>query len=315
MSLILVAKVLGLKLLSCPRKLVLIKLADNANDDGVCWPSYSHVAEHAEVSRRTAIRHIEDLILTGYLERYWRKDAEWGNKSNVFKLTLEQGDITALNAKRAEYEALKECNPNVSILADENKVEKPCKEIMSVSSYPSEKELQNIATNKTLPSVRKSPPLVSEDRALVILCPTLVSESHPEPVIELVIEPVIKTVLSKAVKLVKKSTNKKPDFIREIWLSYPSHRRGGTDVQLWKLWQSEKLTSLHAEKIKEWLSEVIKNDSQWLPDAGGQFVYGLTRFIRDRIWQTPVPAAKAAQSQVLNMDDTTWANDLEGGIL
>ena len=42
------------------QKLVLIKLADNANDDGKCWPSQRYVAEHCEMSRQTVwatVRH------------------------------------------------------------------------------------------------------------------------------------------------------------------------------------------------------------------------------------------------------------------
>jgi DNA-binding transcriptional ArsR family regulator len=46
-------------------KLVLIKLADNANDDGVCWPSMSHIARHTELSRSTVVRHIAALEAAG----------------------------------------------------------------------------------------------------------------------------------------------------------------------------------------------------------------------------------------------------------
>jgi biotin operon repressor len=44
------------------RKLVLIKLADNANDNGECWPSYQHIADHCECSRSAVREHIEALI-------------------------------------------------------------------------------------------------------------------------------------------------------------------------------------------------------------------------------------------------------------
>ena len=46
-------------------KLVLIKLADNANDDGVCWPAMSHIARHTELSRSTVVRHIAALEAAG----------------------------------------------------------------------------------------------------------------------------------------------------------------------------------------------------------------------------------------------------------
>jgi len=69
------------------RKLVLIKLADNANDDGYCFPSYVNIATHCEMSRRSVINHIKKLEDDGFLE----KDARFtktGNTSNSYKLTF-----------------------------------------------------------------------------------------------------------------------------------------------------------------------------------------------------------------------------------
>ncbi|HCA6585653.1 TPA: helix-turn-helix domain-containing protein [Pseudomonas aeruginosa] len=49
--------------MSAPQKSVLISLADNANDDGVCWPSVARIAERTCLSERAvrnAIRWLED---------------------------------------------------------------------------------------------------------------------------------------------------------------------------------------------------------------------------------------------------------------
>lgn len=73
------------------RKLVLIKLADNANDDGICWPSYRHIADHCEVDRSTVIRHMKWLEENKFLTKQWRKDEEKGNKSNVYKIDIAGG--------------------------------------------------------------------------------------------------------------------------------------------------------------------------------------------------------------------------------
>jgi hypothetical protein len=45
------AKAMAIKTGNPIRKLVLIKLADNANDSGECWPSYKHIADHCECSK------------------------------------------------------------------------------------------------------------------------------------------------------------------------------------------------------------------------------------------------------------------------
>ena len=66
-----------------------IKLADNADDQGYCWPSYNHIAEMCEIDKRTAMRHIKELINLGYLEKKLRPSKN-GNTSNMYHLTLEK---------------------------------------------------------------------------------------------------------------------------------------------------------------------------------------------------------------------------------
>ena len=56
------------------RKLVLLKLADNANDDGICFPSYQYIADKCEMTRRSAISHIEYLIKMGLVSKKERKN-------------------------------------------------------------------------------------------------------------------------------------------------------------------------------------------------------------------------------------------------
>ncbi|HHN2283740.1 TPA: helix-turn-helix domain-containing protein, partial [Pseudomonas aeruginosa] len=49
--------------MSAPQKSVLISLADNSNDDGVCWPSVARIAERTCLSERAvrnALRWLED---------------------------------------------------------------------------------------------------------------------------------------------------------------------------------------------------------------------------------------------------------------
>ena len=72
------------------RKLVLLKLADNANDKGECFPSYQHIADQCEISRRAVMGHIQALEKAGYLKIKRRKNGK-ENQSNVFYLTLKKG--------------------------------------------------------------------------------------------------------------------------------------------------------------------------------------------------------------------------------
>ena len=69
------------------RKLVLLKLADNANDDGVCFPSYQYIADKCEMSKRSAISHIDDLIKMGLVTKKARRNKD-GSSTNLYLLHL-----------------------------------------------------------------------------------------------------------------------------------------------------------------------------------------------------------------------------------
>ena len=88
MSMLLMVKAMNLKVGNPLRKLVLIKLADNANDKGECWPSYQHVADQCEISRSSVKFHVRALELSGLIKREMRP-GEKGNSSNMFYLSLD----------------------------------------------------------------------------------------------------------------------------------------------------------------------------------------------------------------------------------
>ena len=90
MSMQLMACAMSLKVGNPLRKLVLLKLADNANDKGECFPSYQHIADQCEISRRAVMGHIRELEKAGYLKIKRRKNGK-ENQSNVFYLTLKKG--------------------------------------------------------------------------------------------------------------------------------------------------------------------------------------------------------------------------------
>jgi hypothetical protein len=48
-------------------KLVLICLADYANKEGLCWPSFQSIADRVDMSRRHVIRVMDDLELLGLI--------------------------------------------------------------------------------------------------------------------------------------------------------------------------------------------------------------------------------------------------------
>ena len=101
MSMNLMVKAMETKVGNPLRKLVLLKLADNASDQGECWPSYQHIADQCEISRTTVKVHIRELEKAGLLRREFRRKGEL-NQSNVFHLTLDGGAVAALGGGAAE---------------------------------------------------------------------------------------------------------------------------------------------------------------------------------------------------------------------
>ncbi|WP_188002806.1 helix-turn-helix domain-containing protein [Klebsiella aerogenes] len=91
MSMTLMAKAMAIKTGNPIRKLVLIKLADNANDYGECWPSYKHIADHCECSKSAVRDHIDALIAMGLLVKENRPGVKngKGNASNLYCMKLD----------------------------------------------------------------------------------------------------------------------------------------------------------------------------------------------------------------------------------
>lgn len=103
MSMMLMVKAMRIRVGNPLRKLVLIKLADNANDLGECWPSHQHIADQCEISRRSVINHINKLEEMGLLRREYRtKNNE--KQSNLYYLTLD-GEGSAGDSPPSERDA------------------------------------------------------------------------------------------------------------------------------------------------------------------------------------------------------------------
>ncbi len=100
MSMELMVKAMKTKVGNPLRKLVLLKLADNANDQGECWPSYQYIADQCEIGKRTAISHIDKLIESGYLKKTTRKGVK-GNSSNVYVLNFDAKPVNNGGANAA----------------------------------------------------------------------------------------------------------------------------------------------------------------------------------------------------------------------
>lgn len=74
-------------------KLVLIALADRADDDGICWPSVEDITTRTGLAERTVRRDLGTLADLGLIVRDRRN-----GQSNMFRMTFEdakEGEIVA----------------------------------------------------------------------------------------------------------------------------------------------------------------------------------------------------------------------------
>ncbi len=72
-------------------RLVLLKLADRADDDGRCWPGHDRTAADLQISERAARDAALFLESAGLLQVERRQDRSGRNLSNVYSLPVDSG--------------------------------------------------------------------------------------------------------------------------------------------------------------------------------------------------------------------------------
>lgn len=70
------------------QKLVLLALADNASDEGECWPSVTTLAEKCDLSRQSVIDQIHDFEGMG-----WLRVIRGHGRSNRYRLSIPVNDF------------------------------------------------------------------------------------------------------------------------------------------------------------------------------------------------------------------------------
>ena len=225
MSMELMVKAMKAKVGNPLRKLVLIKLADNANDNGECWPSHQHIADQCEIGHSTVRKHIAALVDMGFVTIKNRKGPK-GNLTNIYTISI-------------------------------------CYEV--APPVPSD-STEGVPPDSIGVPPDSTPPVPPDSTGIY----------HSfEPIKE-------------SLKDSCPATSAKSVF-NAFFKAYPAHRKGGADSAAWKAWKAEKLTDADCVLAVTWLKEAAALDASWGFSANGQFVLGITKFIRERHWLTPLP--------------------------
>lgn len=90
--------------------LILLCLADHANDEGICWPSYQTLAKRARCSRRQAIRCVAKLAQEGWVRIEHVRIGERMNKSNRFHLCMPSDMASPVTNEERGGDILEGCS-------------------------------------------------------------------------------------------------------------------------------------------------------------------------------------------------------------
>jgi hypothetical protein len=145
-------------------KLVLVKLADRANDEGQCWPGMKYLEKHTELSHGAIKANIKKLEAAGFLRVIQRMEGNV-HKSNYYELNMAQEgggaredplghDVTQGRATR---------DPNPLICTDQKKKNK---EEMNLFAAEQRKRLGAIFNRR-----EKTAWSDKEEKAFKKLCP------------------------------------------------------------------------------------------------------------------------------------------------
>lgn len=116
--------------------LVLLALADFANDDGECWPSVRTLSKKARLSERQTQYAITDLIDAGVVER----DLNAGpHHSNLYRVI---GGAISAGVQPAGAQGVQPTAPKPPVL--EPSIEPPTKPPIKSSTKTSEENLSNL---------------------------------------------------------------------------------------------------------------------------------------------------------------------------
>ncbi len=96
--------------LQAPRKMVLLALADNANDEGTdCWPSVGKLVEKCSMSERAIQGHLAALEESGYIKRHERL-----GRSNKFTIYVDQIRSELMHKPRSNSPTPAKSAPHIS---------------------------------------------------------------------------------------------------------------------------------------------------------------------------------------------------------
>ena len=184
-------------------KLVLLKLADNANDNSECYPSYHHIAKECEISKRTAMRAVDSLCEKGLLikqPRYLIGGKEQTSNFYVIVLPSLHGSVTVTPGVVSQSHqgsvtespgVVSQSHPNQSYITSKENIKNNTLRVLEKDGSISEEDLEvNLAALRCLAFYNDKAGCKCRDAKpfIELLTETKTRKAYTEDEITLVIE-------------------------------------------------------------------------------------------------------------------------------
>lgn len=85
--------------LTAAMKLVLLRLADRADPQGLCWPGHERTARDLNLSESTVRGAIAALARAGFLDVIRRRDADGRDKPNLYRLHVTDAQVPVFGTR------------------------------------------------------------------------------------------------------------------------------------------------------------------------------------------------------------------------
>lgn len=198
-------------------KLILIKLADNANEKGECWPSLKNIAEQCEVSQKTVIENIKKLEKLNLVRKVNRFN-ERGKTSNLYIISIEKNPKSVSEETTTTH--VKNCNH-------------PCEE---TTTTPCEESSYESVSSESVKEPEKTKAISTEEK-IVNLYNEILADSKNQyhlPFVKVITEK-RKKALKKFWALIDKDINRVESYFN-WFISNAEHHRWifGDNDRCWK---------------------------------------------------------------------------------
>ncbi|WP_418517231.1 helix-turn-helix domain-containing protein [Enterobacter hormaechei] len=255
---------------------IMARLADYSNDDGVCYPSVETICRQLGLGESTVRTAIAELESSGWLRRESRRKGN-RNTSNLYHLNAERLEALA-RIEKDKVAALKQqrrtngFHPSDS---DPSKSE-PSDSVCSNGFHPSDSDKNGIFTRQNL----TPDPQVNSKHD-----PQVNSKQESQDI----------GVFSKAYSENRSSKENYSNEFEQAWQAYPKRAGGNSKAAAWKAWKA---------RIKDGVTtvEMLAGVNRYAAyvratgSAGTQYVKQAATFFGpdrhfDESWQAPAVAA------------------------